>query len=167
MKKFILGIGLLFLVGCSSTQPTATLSPMQIRQISTKDFNGNYKQVMKATVVVLQDQGYIIQNTDYDTGLIFAEKDVAKKATATEMLGVFFVGNEQQVTKGAKIKATATVEEKSSEVSEVRFNAQQVDVKGNTFGDSMGVPVAIQDPNVYKSLFDQITVEVERIKAKI
>ncbi len=166
MKKFILGVSLLFMMGCASTPPQPTLSPMQIRQMSTKEFNGNYKQVMKSTIVVLQDQGYIIQNTDFNTGLIFAEKDVEKEATSQEAWDRILIGHAAKVTKGAKIKVTATVDERSSVVSEVRFNAQQVDIKGNTFGDSMGSPVAIQDPIVYKSLFDQITVELERTKAK-
>ncbi|MGB9765839.1 MAG: hypothetical protein ACPLZD_10880 [Candidatus Saccharicenans sp.] len=69
---FMLFLCLIISEACT---PEPKLSPMQIRQITTKLFDSDYETVFRACLTVFQDQGYIIKNTDMDSGLIVASID--------------------------------------------------------------------------------------------
>ena len=55
--------------------PPPQLSPMQKRQLTTKLFECSFENAYRATLSILQDQGYIIKNTDMSSGLIVATVD--------------------------------------------------------------------------------------------
>lgn len=77
---------LTILVGCA-TGPQ--LSQMQIRQLTTKMIEGSYENVFRATMAVLQDQGYIIKNTDMNSGLIVANIDRETSNFSQAMQAIF------------------------------------------------------------------------------
>ena len=75
MKKwlFYLLAGLsILLIGCSNSTPQ--LSQMQTREMTTKEIQANFKTTFKATMSVLQDQDYIIENTDFNSGLRYLQQ---------------------------------------------------------------------------------------------
>ena len=77
MKNLLLCAGLFFLVfiaGCNEVQ----LSPLQRKQLESKDLQGKFQDAYKATLQVLQDYGYAIKNTDYDSGVIHGETGIVK-----------------------------------------------------------------------------------------
>ena len=144
MKKwlFYLLAGLsILLIGCSNSTPQ--LSQMQIREMTTKEIQADFKTTFKATMSVLQDQDYIIGNTDFNSGLIVAEKEVNKETTAGDVLMTIFV--DPRHNRNGKVKVSATVASVSDNVTKLRIN--------------------IQDKRVYEVLFNQISTEVERMKA--
>lgn len=69
MKKAVLFILLFLVAGCATTQ----LSNLQRRSIEAKELEGNFDDAFKATLQVLQDNGYVIKNTDYKAGVIQGE----------------------------------------------------------------------------------------------
>ncbi len=70
MKKFVIILPIvIFLAGCA----TASLSTMQRRSIEAKELEGRFDDAFKATLQVLQDNGYVITHTDYKAGVIKGE----------------------------------------------------------------------------------------------
>jgi len=78
-------LGFMFFVGCA-VQPQ--LSPLQKRQITTRLFDAGYENTYRSILTVLQDQGYIIKNTDMNTGLINAtiDREAGKGSQVTQAL---------------------------------------------------------------------------------
>lgn len=164
MKKFLVLIFSMFLLGitgCTST-PEVKMSPMQIREMTTKQINGSYKTVYKAVITVLQDQDYIIENTDFEAGLIVCEKLVDKEKTANDYLMVMLVDSRHDTN--SKINISATVTALTKNTSKVRLSIQEKTITSGTFASNEKAH-NVKDPEIYKALFDQIKVEVERLKA--
>ncbi|CAL7906538.1 hypothetical protein [Fusobacterium necrophorum] len=164
MKKWILGFLValcVFMLGCSSTTPQ--LSQMQIREITTKEIEADFKTTFKATMSVLQDQDYIIENTDFDSGLIVAEKEANKETTAGDVLMVLFV--DMRHRRSGKVRVSATVTEVTKETTKLRINIQEKSITKGTFNSGSEDIINIQDKKIYDTLFNQISTEVERIKA--
>lgn len=163
MKKILFSLlTVLFLtfMGCTSTQPS--LSPEQLREITTKEIEGDYKTVFKATMSVLEDQNYIIKNSNLETGLINCEKSVKKETTAGDVLMVLFV----DVRHGASsnVYVSANITEVNSTKTKVRFNIQENVITRSSYGNSENANF-ITDKTIYDSLFNQLKIEVERMKA--
>lgn len=163
MKKIafiILGGLLLILTGCGNTTPK--MSSMQLREMTTKEIQGEYKDVFKAVMTVLQDQDYILNNTDFNSGLITGEKEVEKETTAGDVLTILFVDMAHSVK--SKVNVSATVNEVTKDRSKVRLNIQEKITETRTYKNSEKSQ-SVKDAAIYKTLFEQITIETERIKA--
>lgn len=163
MKKILAGLLLgmiVFLGGCTSSQPK--LSQMQIREITTKELEGDYKTVFKATMTILQDQNYIIKNADIETGLISCEKAVEKVTTTGDVLMILFVDARYGVN--SKVNVSATLTNLNKNVTRVRLNIQETVIEKSSFGNDEK-SIFVTDKVIYDSLFNQITVETERLKA--
>ncbi len=163
MKKILAGLLLgmiVFLGGCTSSQPK--LSQMQIREITTKELEGDYKTVFKATMTILQDQNYIIKNADIETGLISCEKAVEKETTTGDVLMILFVDARYGVN--SKVNVSATLTNLNKNVTRVRLNIQETVIEKSSFGNDEK-SIFVTDKVIYDSLFNQITVETERLKA--
>ncbi len=62
----------LFLIGCSSAPPPVTVA--EARSMQTRTIKAGYKKVMKASVNVLQDLNYSIDEISDNIGLIIASR---------------------------------------------------------------------------------------------
>ena len=144
-------------MGCATTPK---ISPMQRRQITTKTFESSYENVYRATLTVLQDQGYIIKNTDMKSGLIRAS--VSREASfGRQVLEVMFFSTTKYV-KDTLIELSCMVNELNDDTSEVRINIQEVVYQAD--GTKRFIK-QIYDPKIFKTLFDQIRVEIKRREA--
>lgn len=76
MKKLyaVAFISIFLLLGCATDSHTKTLSPSQRRALETKEFDAEYDDVFKATVLVLRRNNYDIIRTDNQNGIISARK---------------------------------------------------------------------------------------------
>jgi len=151
-------LALVILAGGCATTPK--MSPMQLRQITTRMIQGGYENVFKATMTVLQDNFYIIKQTDMDAGLIVAE--VNREASGWSQ---FFqaLGSEGEIpSKGTVVEATAVVGKLSETTSEVRITIQEKTYSSS--GKTTRVK-QLKDSEVYRSLFNDITIEVKRREA--
>lgn len=161
MKRFYLFLVFLFIfVGCTSSQPK--LSQMQIREITTKEIQGDYKTVFKSAMSVLQDQEYIIENTDFNSGLIVCTKEVNPDMSAGDVMMVLFV--DMRHSRAAKIKVSATINEINDKVTSVRLNIQEIKVESGSFGNKKENIINLQNKEIYDQIFNQIRVEAERRK---
>ncbi len=136
------------------------MSPMQVRQISTRLIAGSYENTFRATMTVLQDNGYIIKQTNMDAGLITAEVN-----RETSRFSQFFQRRHSKgrvVNKGTIVEASAVVSKISDTNTEVRTTIQE-----RTYTASGGTSRVrqLRDAKIYKKLFDDITIEVKRREA--
>lgn len=154
-------LAVIFLTSCR-TGPK--LSPMQKRQLTTKMFRCNYENAYRATLTVLQDQGYVVKNTDMDSGLIVANVDRATSGGSKVAQALLFgyVPN-----KGTEVEVSCLVNKLSNTSSEVRINIQEVKYGQSSFFSGTGKQNSkqIYEPQLYYSLFNEILVEIKRREA--
>ena len=81
-------VGMVLMVGCA-TAPQ--MSPMQMRQITTRTIECSYENAFRATMTVLQDQQYVIKETDMDTGFILANVN-RQTGGGTQLFQALLVG---------------------------------------------------------------------------
>lgn len=159
MKKiflsFMMLVGIL-MVGCTNTTPQ--MSQMQIREITTKEIQADYKSTFKATMSILQDEGYIVQNTDFDSGLIVATIERSKKVGigTTFLFGV--------TSRMSTVKVSATLSEINKNTTKLRMNIQNKNTTNRQYRKDE-YAAKILDKKIYDKLFNLIKVEAERIKA--
>lgn len=74
MKKCLSAMLLVIMVaGCATT---TQLTSLQRRTLESRDLEGKYEDAFRATVQVLQDEGYIIKNADFKSGVIQGQTGV-------------------------------------------------------------------------------------------
>jgi len=148
----VFAISVLMALGCATG---TKLSPMQKRQTTTKLIEGSFEDVYRATLTVLQDQDYIIQNTDMNAGLIVAE---VKRESGSSLFKWIFT-DERDTRKGVEV--TAMVNKINDTNSEVRLSIQETTYKKDSKQDAK----QIYDPKVFQNFFNQIIVECKRREA--
>jgi hypothetical protein len=158
MKRILLGVLLVFLlVGCATT-PTP-ISPMQMRQFTTRNFEGAYENVFRATMTILQDQGYMIKNTDMSSGLIVAQID-KETSGGSQFMQVLWAGYIWD--KGTVIETSVTVNKLNEEQSEIRMTIQEVNY--GQYNNKNAIKT-ITDPKVYDVILNEVFIEVKRREA--
>ena len=158
MKNFTLISTLLILfTGCLASAPK--LTSQQRRALQVRTFETTYDNVFKSARTVLQDEGYIIKNQDFNGGLILAQKE-----TSTSSGTVFLTnlgGNQNYVT-GKSFDISFSLEKINKNLTETRMTLQN-STKTNLGGVSGR---EIVDTEVYNALYNKINVEVQRRKAR-
>lgn len=155
--SIILTVVSLFSISGCATAPK--ISPMQIRQITTKQIDGDYENIYRAALTVLQDQGYIIKNTDMNSGLIVANVD-RETSQGSQFWQAFWVG--YVYDKGTSVELSVMVNKLSESASEIRINIQEINY--TQFGGKNAIK-QIYDEKLYSNLFNTIVTEVKRREA--
>ena len=152
---------MMFFVGCA-VQPK--LSPLQKRQITTKLFDTGYETTYRSILTVLQDQGYIIKNTDMNTGLINATID-REAGTGSQVAQAVLLG--YVANKGSEMDVSIMVNKMSDIKTEVRINIQEAKYGQTSQWSSSGKQNVKQilDPGIYNQIFNEIQTEIKRREA--
>lgn len=160
MKKIIVMLSVLtiFITGCVAASPKIT--PLQRSKMRTKTIEAEYDIAFRSAMIILENQGYTVENTDYKTGLIkaTAQRD-ATSSTDKWLLGKTGITTYEVSTTITKISKINT---------RVRINIrQETDISTSTgYGSNVSKSAQeIDDPTIYKSLFDDLRIEIERMKA--
>lgn len=160
---FLLVIIFIFIANYACT-PEPKLSPMQIRQITTRMFDSDYETVYRAALTVIQDQGYIIKNTDMASGLILAGID-KESSTGKQLFQALMFG--YIADKGTEFELSCMVNKLSENSTEIRLNIQKT--KYGQFSALSGVSKTqteqIYDADLFNKLFNEIALEVKRREA--
>lgn len=162
IKTYIITILVVIIfVGCV-VQPQ--LSPTQKRQITTKLFEAGYETTYRSILTVLQDQGYIIKNTDMNTGPINATVD-REVGTGSQVAQAVLFG--YVADKGSEMDASFMVNKINDTKTEVRINIQESKYgQASQWSSSSKQSVKqILDPGIYNQLFNDIRTEVKRREA--
>lgn len=155
-KLFLFVLLSVLFFGCAAGPQ---LSQMQIRQLTTKMIDGSYENVFRATMTILQDQGYVIKNTDMNSGLIVANID-RETSGGSQFFQALLVGSVYD--KNTVIEVSATVNKLNEQTQEIRLNIQETNYSGG--GAKQNIK-QIYDGQVYQKLFNDITLEVKRREA--
>jgi len=149
---------LIFLLqfGCS-TAPQ--LSSMQVRQLTSKIIEGSYEDVFRASMTVIQDKGYVIKNTDMNSGLIVANVD-KETASGSQFLQALFVGSVYD--KNTVVEVSETINKLSEKSQEIRLSIQETQYSAN--GNKQDIK-QILDEKMFQNFFNEITLEVKRREA--
>jgi hypothetical protein len=144
--------------------PEIQLSPMQKRQITTRLFEGNYENAFRASITVLQDQGYVIKNTDMASGLILATVD-RQTATVNQVAQILLLGF--AFDKGTEVEVSCVVNRLNEFSSEIRINIQEVKYGQSSWlsGTSKQNSKQVYDPRLYQNIFNEISLEIKRREA--
>ena len=141
----------LLAAGCASAPPAAQ-SGVELQAYQAREFETSKRAAFSATMSVFQDLGFIIDDGDFDTGLITATGLSSRHDMGVnDLLAQVFAGVD---TRGATHRrATAFVEEMPSGLGRIRLN----------FVDNIvAAPAApqqsrpVQEPAFYQATFEQI-----------
>ena len=160
MKKLIIMLSLItiFMTGCVAAKPKTT--SLQRSQMRTKTIEASYDIAFRSLMITLENQGYTVDNTDYQTGLIkaTAERDAV---SSTER---WLLGKSGVIT----YNVSATITKISKENTRVRINIREKsDISTSSQYGSNNSKSAheIDDPTIYKSLFNDLRTETARMNA--
>lgn len=140
MKKWCFAILLTIMsMGCATTQ----LSTLQRRTLESRDLEGKYDDAFKATIQVLQDEGYIIKNADFKSGVIQGETPIKQD---------FWVGmKNSEVTATLEQFGENTVKERISFVNKTKSSSQYGTHENST---------RVEDPELFQRIYDNIQKEM-------
>lgn len=142
---------LALLVGGCASAPPAAKSGVELQAYQAREFETSKRAAFSATMSVFQDLGFIIDDGDFDTGLITATGPMLREQMdAGDLFAQLFTGVDTRVA--TQRRATAFVEKMPSGLVRIRLN----------FVDNMamiqGTPhsAAVEDPAFYQATFEQI-----------
>ncbi|WP_222705773.1 hypothetical protein [Salidesulfovibrio onnuriiensis] len=154
--------------GCikaNTPPPLPEMTQLQVRQMQTREYqSGSEKEVMKALVAALLDEGYIVSSADMDLGLISAAKESYELDEDTKNFMEFNYGvgkGTYQTTK--RLEASTTVRQ-HNDVIRVRVNIIAKALNNNG-GIIWSQPV--YDLETYQRLFSKVDKAVFLEREKI
>ena len=136
-------LSLLLLTGCATNQ----LTPLQMREMQCKDLEGSFDHAYKATLQVFQDYGYIIENSDYQSGVI--QGATATKRHKDWWWNGLMVGSE----------ATATIEQFKENLVKERITLVDKTKSSSQYGTHENSKI-IEDPATYQRMYNNIQKEI-------
>ena len=140
MKKLCLAtLLMIFISGCATTLPT-----LQRRSIESRDLEGTFEDAYKATLQVLQDYGYIIKNTDFDSGVIQGETGIQK--------GWFGIMTNFEITATLEQFGENRVKERLSLIKKQKTSSPKYGTQENSY--------IVDDPGLFQKLYDDIQKEM-------
>ena len=134
------------LAACQTTPTRAPASGVQLQSYQAKEFETDKRVAFAAAMSVFQDLGFIIDDGDFDTGLITASGPT-EKPRKTPGIFEILLSTEVPVTTTRR-RATAFVESMPSEKIRIRLNF--VDVQNGV------TSIPIDDQTVYRDTFARI-----------
>lgn len=137
MRKIGLALVCFLLVGCATTMTAA-----QRRTIEARDLEGNFDDAFKATLQVFQDQGYIIKDSDHQSGVIHGETGIKQ---------VWF--------NMVNFEITATLEQFGDNVVKERISLVKKVKSSSQYGTQENSQI-IDDPVLFQTLYEDIQKEM-------
>lgn len=160
------------LSGCLPVRPNVNppqITQLQARAIQTRVYDGlDRKDVMKAVLNVLQDEGFLVRYGDMELGLLSADKELVE-LDRTNFYGQFtnsLSNNDAALNSVSNIQATVNISEFGKRIK-VRASFQRKVLSNNvptflffTFGptpipDAVDV-TQINDPKFYQEFFVKV-----------
>lgn len=161
MKKYIVFLPILFiLMSCGTSKPA--LSPAEIKLMTTKQFEADYNLVFGSAISLLQSEGFLINSTDKESGLITASKQIDNKNADWQ---IALLGS---ATEASTSQASFFIQPLNDNLTEVKFTLYEGSVTStlNQFSKSTrNKNSMVEDPTIYANWFNNLRSEIERRKA--
>jgi hypothetical protein len=151
------------LVGCVPQVPpdAFTLQPeaLSLRRLQTRKFDtSDEKEILRASLGVLQDLGFEIDEAQSKLGVLVGSKDRdatdAMQITANIAIAVFAGGEASPVDRNQKIRVSLVTHVLSPRESQVRVTFQRTvwDTQGN-----ISRAESLTDPELYQEFFSKLS----------
>lgn len=138
-------IPLIFVTGCTHVQPQVEMTSAQIRSLQQREFNTTKQIAFSSVVTVFQDQGYIVNSAEINTGFISA---MSSSNSRVDWTGNMYTS----VT-----KVTAFIEECPGRVT-IRLNFMEAtDIQIPNLGQTMIKDNPVYNKEIYDRVFEQIS----------
>ncbi len=152
LRLTLLGLAMI-LGGCAPSTIQAPRSQLETRQMQSREFPTKAsKEVMKAVLNALQDEGFIIDNAVSDLGLISAHREEDSEPAGAALFGAILGGPEARWRKAVVREATANIST-YGEYTRVRLSLHEkvLDNRGGTLSTQ-----EVRDSEVYRQLFSKV-----------
>jgi hypothetical protein len=151
----ILPISILF-SGCTNNlkpPEPKKMSQLEWRTLQTKTFSTNNTiAVMKALIASLQDEGFIIETTNTELGLISAVKEVTETDEEDKAFQEFWVGEASGYQTSKRITASCTIATINKQ-TKIRIN---LTAKGMTESGGALWSQPIDNHKTYQNIFSKV-----------
>lgn len=153
------------LSGCINemAREALTLQPeaLEQRRIQTRRFETtNEHELLTASLEVLQDLGFAVDETEPELGLIVASKNRDASSTG-EMIGAFFIGaaSDSEVTYNVeqRIRASVVTKGLGKSGTSVRVTFQRI--VWNNLGE-ISANESLEEPKLYQEFFAKLSKSV-------
>ena len=163
----VCGFCLSFSLGCKQTIPKEALAlsadSLKLRQLQTRRFETNRDtRVVRATVGVLQDLGYNLEETESTLGIVTGSKD--RNAVETGQVGgaIFFgalTGSALSIDTKQKIKASAVIRKNAKNTSYILVRVTFHRIVWNS-RNAISKLERLEDPKLYQEFFTRLSKSV-------
>jgi len=133
----ILLVSVVLIAGCATE-----LTPLQRRGIESRELEGDFEDAFKATIQVFQDDGYIIKDSDHQSGIIHGETGIKQ---------VWFAMQNFEITATLEQFGANKVKERITLVKKMKSSSQ--------YGTQESSEI-ISDPQLFQKMFDDIQKEM-------
>lgn len=150
-------------VGCVPMVPPDALSlqpeALSLRRLQTRRFDtSDEKELLRASLGVLQDLGFEIDESESKLGILVASKDRdatdPAQITGRIMVGVFMGTNDIPVDRNQKIRASLVTRVIANDASTVRITFQRT--VWNDRGD-ISRAESLTSPELYQEFFSKLS----------
>ena len=126
------------LCGCATN-----MSQLQRRAIESKELEGKFEDAYKSTIQVFQDCGYVIKNSDYQSGIIQGETGIKQSWLGT------MINNE----------ITATLEQFGDNMVKERISLVRKTKISSQYGTNEDSQI-VEDPELFQKIYEDIQKEM-------
>lgn len=145
MRKVVI---LVIAFGCLFNMNAQDKKANEIKMITTKQYNEPYDLVFKSMMSLMHSQKFMLDDTDYLTGLIVVSKETYKRKRAEKYNGVILID---------KI---------NDDLTEVKLNMNIINSKAkSSSGITLIYGSMLEDAEYYSRWFNDLYVEIARRKA--
>ena len=130
--------------------------------MTTKQFEADYNLVFGSAISLLQSEGFLINSTDKESGLITASKQIDNKNADWQ---IALLGS---ATEASTSQASFFIQPLNDNLTEVKFTLYEGSVTStlNQFSKSTrNKNSMVEDPTIYANWFNNLRSEIERRKA--
>ena len=150
-----------FFVAC---QTTPSLTPDQKRALQVHIFSSvSYNTVFRAFKTIMQDEGYIIKNQDFEGGLIVAESQ--KSSSMNNFLIAISSGLSGQSSSSHIVGQVFSWSVNLEEIEKGKIESRIIFQKKNMYSTGGQTGNEILQPETYRNIYTKVIREINRRKA--
>ncbi|MFT6791166.1 MAG: hypothetical protein ACJA04_000366 [Cellvibrionaceae bacterium] len=144
-----------FVAACEIIEPMPALTPLEIQNMQTRDYEYRKDIVFPSVMSVFQDLGYTVASADNDTGFITAESASSSTSNSFLLEMAKVSKTKDTVLTTSQTKATAFIEEVGS-ITKVRLNFVNTMKKSYAHGQSDQQDTPVLNATIYQNAFERI-----------
>ena len=159
MKKILFYSSVLITTVLASCSTTKQLSPNEMKSMTTKQFEADYDVTFRAAISLLQSEGFLVESSNKETGLINANKRIEQKK----------FGYQEAASMS---KLMVYIDAINNTLTEVKLTIYEGShTKESVWASSYGnqrtkdKEAMVQDAAIYGAWFNNLRAEIERRKA--